>query len=306
MIDIIMATYNGGRYIREQIDSILNQTYKDIRIIIRDDGSSDDTIDIINEYQEKYPNTVVLVSDEVDCGCSKSNFMQAMKYSTADYVMFSDQDDYWLPLKIQHTFDRMIQIEEDIGPNKPILVFGSYRPVDSNLKDLSDKVGNRQVASYKLFLSNLLVQNYVNGCLMMINRPLANMMGDDDDRILMHDWWAALIASGCGVVEHIDEEMLLYRQHDCNVVGSVDVRSFSYIIDKLKNPSTKTASTFYYNQAVLLKERNYKNLSGDNANVLDGFLALFSKHKIARMVKLVKGNYLKSDIIRIIGQLWYI
>jgi len=306
MIDIVMATYNGEKYIAEQIDSILNQTYKDIRIIIRDDGSIDNTLSIIEKYATKYPEKFYIVHDNVKCGNSKSNFMQAMKYSTADYVMFSDQDDFWLPDKISHTLDKMVEIEKKVGECVPVLVFGSYLPVDEALKEIKEQNNGRQEAEYKLSFNNLLVQNYVNGCLMMINRSLLDLMGDYDESILMHDWWAALIASSCGEIQHIDEIMMLYRQHGDNVVGSVNVKSLSYRINKMLAPETKKASKLYLSQAKLLQDRLGNVLDGKCKEQLADFVSLYEKNKIGRIVTLIRGRYLKSDFIRIMGQFWYI
>ena len=306
MVEVIMATYNGGAYIKDQIDSILNQTYKNIKIIIRDDGSTDNTIDIIKKYIERYKDKIIFVQDDVKCGSSKSNFMQLMRYTSADYVMFSDQDDYWLPKKVEITLNKMLEIERSIGKDKPILIFASYKSVDGKLKDIKEKASHRQVAAYKLGFSNLLVQNYINGCLSMLNRKLVDMMGNYDERILMHDWWAALIASGAGKIEHVDEIVMLYRQHDNNVVGSVDVKSLKYRLNKLLDPKTKEAKKYYLRQAQLLYHRCGKYLYKANKIKLKQFIKLYHKKKYGRIKGLIKGNYLKSDIVRVLGQLWYI
>lgn len=306
MIDIVMATYNGALYVKEQLDSILNQTYKDIRIYIRDDGSNDGTVAILRDYQSRFPQKIFLIADSVKCGSSRRNFMQALKSTTADYVMFSDQDDFWLPEKVQRTFNKMVEIENRIGTDKPILVFGSYKPVDCNLNEIKDNPKNRQEAAYKLKFSNLLVQNYVQGCLMMVNRTLANMMGNYDNAILMHDWWAALIAAGGGAIEHIDEVMMLYRQHGDNVVGSVMVKSLKYRIHKIFDPATKNANKAILKQATLLEKRCCDSFFSEQKKSLSNFINLYKKNKVERMMDLVKGNFLKSDFIRILGQLWYI
>lgn len=306
MIDVVIATYNGEKYLKEQLDSILGQTYKDIHIICRDDGSTDRTVDIIREYEAEYPEIVSLITDDVKCGSSCSNFMQALKHTTAEYVMFSDQDDYWLKDKIRHTLDRMKTIESRVGCNKPVLVFGSYQPVDEKLNPLKDNIKSRQEAAYKLDFTNLLVQNYVHGCLMMVNRTLADMMGDYNKHILMHDWWGALIAAGGGAVEHIDEVMMLYRQHGDNVVGSVNVKSFQYRMRKVLDPETKKASKLYMEQARLLYKRNKNDLTDEHRRELKAFIKLFQKPKFVRVIELVRGNYLKSDLVRVLGQIWYI
>ncbi len=306
MVDVIVATYNGGKYIREQLDSILNQTYQDIRIILRDDGSKDDTVAIIREYMENYPGKVMLVEDDAKCGSSRSNFMQAMKSSDADYIAFSDQDDFWLPEKIEHSLKRLKELEKQVGADKPVLVFGSYKPVDAALQPIQENAKGRQEAAYKLDFPTLLVQNYVNGCLMMINRTLADMMGDFDQVILMHDWWAALIAAGGGAIEHIDEVMTLYRQHGNNVVGSVNVRSFRYRLKKMFDQEAREAPEQYRRQAKLLFERNGAQLYPQHRAELERFLNLYNKNKIGRIRELISGGYLKSDIVRILGQLWFI
>ena len=232
--------------------------------------------------------------------------MCAMKYTSAEYVMCSDQDDYWLPEKVENSLKKMREIEGKIGKEKPILVFGSYRPVDSELNEIYDDIKGRQEAKCKLAFSNLLVQNYVNGCLMMINRKLVDLMGDYDDRILMHDWWAALIASSCGKIEHIQQVLMLYRQHGGNVVGSVNVKSMSYRFKKICDPNTRLSAKLYLEQAKLLYDRYRKEFIDDHVKEIESFIKLYEKNKVERMIGLINGKYLKSDFIRITGQLWYI
>ena len=232
--------------------------------------------------------------------------MHAMKQSDAEYIMFSDQDDVWLPHKIQICLTKMKEIEDRIGKDKPILVFGSYQPVDEELGPLEGNRNNRQEAAYKTEFSNLLVQNYVNGCLSMINRSLANKMGDYDKAILMHDWWAALIAVGGGEIYHIDNIMMLYRQHNQNAVGAVNVKSIQYRVKKIRDKRTREAGQEYLKQAKLLYLRNKEDLTLQHRNELKTFIDLYQKNKLGRMIGLIRGKYLKSDLVRILGQLWYI
>ena len=175
----------------------------------------------------------------------------------------------------------MVKIEEKIGKNKPVLVFGSYKAADEYLKELCDNPKNRQESAYKLDFCSLLVQNYVHGCLMMVNRTLANMMKCSNDKaILMHDWWGALIAAGCGHVEHIDEAMMLYRQHGNNVVGSVNVKSFKYRVKKIFDPKIKESCKLYLEQAKLLNSQFGNCLYNENNRKLDNFIKLYKKNKI--------------------------
>ena len=112
MIDILLSTYNGERFIKEQIDSILSQTFTDWRLIIRDDFSKDNTPLIIKEYSEKYPEKISILTSEKNLGC-KSSFETLLRESKNDYVMFSDQDDIWLPDKVKEAYQMMIEAERD-------------------------------------------------------------------------------------------------------------------------------------------------------------------------------------------------
>lgn len=307
MVEVLMATYNGAKYLQEQIESILAQTYKDFRIVIRDDGSTDDTILIIKKYVSKYPDKITFVEDNQKCGSSVSNFMQLTTYAKEDYVMYSDQDDYWLPNKIEVTLNKMLEAEEKYGRNIPILVFSTYKPVDVNLNDIIQDASKNQIAKHKTNLSNLLVQNYVTGCLMMINKSLYSIAGDFSKEILMHDWWFALIASAMGEVCYIPECTMLYRQHEGNVVGAVNVKSFKYRIHKIFDKNTKNMKFKYLKQAQLFLERYSCLMDKNNKEIIENFISIYkydSKYK--RMKALIKGRYLKGDLIRILGQLFYI
>ena len=105
-VDILLATYNGERFLQKQIDSILQQTYSNFTIYIRDDGSKDGTIKIIKDYAQKYPNKILFIEDILGNLGVTQNFNELMKYSSANYIAFSDQDDIWLPQKIEKSFDR--------------------------------------------------------------------------------------------------------------------------------------------------------------------------------------------------------
>lgn len=306
MIEILLASYNGAEYIGAQLDSLLSQTYQDFCILIRDDGSKDNTIDIIKDYQARYPEKIRLIVDDVKCGSSPSNFMELTKNATAEYVCYCDQDDYWLPNKLERSIKAMQALEEKIGSDKPALVFGDYKPVDGELNPIPFDPSKNQVAGMHLEFNRLLVQNYVTGCLMMANKSLYTLFGDYDEAIEMHDWWAALIASALGGVNHFDETIMLYRQHGNNVVGVTDVKSMEYRLSKIKDKDTKNKKFAYYKQALLFKNRYYELLSDSNKKILDNFIDIYNyKSKIRRMISILKGEYLKSDVVRVLGQLWY-
>ncbi|HND46573.1 MAG TPA: glycosyltransferase, partial [Chitinophagales bacterium] len=110
-VDILLATYNGERFLQKQIDSILQQTYSNFTIYIRDDGSKDGTIKIIKDYAQKYPNKIIFIEDILGNLGVTQNFNELMKYSSANYIAFSDQDDIWLPNKIEQSLKVLADLE---------------------------------------------------------------------------------------------------------------------------------------------------------------------------------------------------
>ena len=307
MIEILLATYNGEKYIRELLDSILNQTFQDFKILVRDDGSTDKTVDIICSYIKRYPEQIELIQDAAVCKRPEKNFFQLIGYAEAPYVMFADQDDIWLPTKLEIMQKNMQELEQNKGTEEPILVFCDYKLVDAQLKELAFDSSNSQIAACHLELNRLLVQNYVTGCTVMVNRSLYQKLGAYDSAIEMHDWWAALHASALGTICHLPEQLVLYRQHGNNCVGEVNIKSFKYRINKFLDKRTRTSQLRYLAQAKLLLERQNKNLNAENKKVLNDFVEVWeSENKFKRVYRLLNGRYLKSDLVRVLGQIWYV
>lgn len=302
-----MATYNGEKYLKQQFNSLLKQTYQDFRILVRDDGSTDNTIAIIEGYAKRYPEKIIYIQDKKKGGSAAKNFFYLISYASADYIMFCDQDDIWLPDKIDKTYKKMLAIECSRGKKEPVLVFSTYKPVDEKLKPIYLKEKNNQISAYNLDFNHLLVQNYVTGCLMMCNKALYSNCGDFDDGILMHDWWLALLASSTGTICHIPDIMMLYRQHNNNEVGCVDVKSFRYRLSKFLDKDTRNKQYLYLAQAELFYKRYSDILDANAKKQLTDFISIYRQSsKLKRMYGLIKGCYLKSDVVKIIGQLLYI
>lgn len=308
MVEILLATYNGGLYLEEQLNSLLDQTYSDIRILVRDDGSTDRTAEIVKHYEQSHSGKVVLLRDGTGCGGPAQNFLRLVSHATAPYIMFADQDDYWFPEKVEKTLQKMKELEQGQGGETPVLVFSDYRPVDEHLEELEFHRENSQIAAFHLELNRLLVQNYVTGCTIMANRSLYKKLGQYDPAMEMHDWWAALYASAAGILYHLPEELMLYRQHGNNCVGAVDVKSFRYRIHKFLDKRTKLSQQRYLAQAECFYRRYAEELGEEENRILKDFMEIWSgKHgKLGRMYRLLKGRYLKSDVVRVLGQLWYV
>jgi glycosyltransferase involved in cell wall biosynthesis len=244
LVEVLLATYNGERFLREQIDSILAQDYKNIRVLARDDGSSDETVRILNEYEERYSGRFRVLPLSPGAGSAKGNFLLLMKASTAKYICFSDQDDVWLPDKVTRTKQAMDELESQWGGDVPLLVFTDLQVVDDQLRTLHESFwAHEKIHPDRVHrLPWLLVQNLVTGCTMMLNRQLLELSLRMPDDALMHDHWIALLASSMGKSGIVNARTVLYRQHDRNVAGVTKkvVRTRAqYLVQRLRRSETR-------------------------------------------------------------------
>ncbi len=211
-IRILLSTYNGEKYLREQLDSIISQTYKDWELTIRDDGSTDGTLQLLEQYCKKDSRIEIIKGQNV--GVIQS-FYELVKYKVADFYFFCDQDDVWFPEKI----DRVAKETRKYDNTRPILYYNDLRVVDSSLSTIRERMINtvgKTPASGKLIQE--LLRNSVTGCASAINHVLAELW-DTTDEIIMHDYFLAQIASITGDLVFIDEALQFYRQHESNVWG---------------------------------------------------------------------------------------
>ncbi|MGN1107333.1 MAG: glycosyltransferase family 2 protein, partial [Huintestinicola sp.] len=201
MTQILMAVYNGEKYLSCQIESILAQTDTDWHLYICDDCSSDSSFAIAESYARKFGDRITAVRNDAPTGSACANFMNMLRGCDAEYILFSDQDDQWLPDKIKLTREKMTAMEKKYG-DIPLLVHGELEIADEALGQLSPSFTAFQGLDPKCrSLNRLLCQNNVTGCTMMINRRLKDIicMAEASD-MLMHDWWAALCASAFGQI----------------------------------------------------------------------------------------------------------
>lgn len=315
MVDVLLATYDGERFLAAQLDSLAAQTHRPLRVLARDDGSRDATRAILSDYAARFPGLVVPVGDDgrsrtvapADRHGAAVNFLRLMALSDAPYAMLCDQDDVWDARKTELMLSRVRAEERRVGRGRPVVVFSDYRAVDVDLNPVDTPRENLQVAAARTELNRLLVQNYVTGCTVMMNHTACAMAGPWDGRILMHDWWLALIASAAGRLVHMPVELTDYRQHGDNGVGATDVKSWSYRLAKMRDPQVRHAADACYAQGALLLERHGDAMPDASRRTLESFLAIPGKRcKAARQAAVVRGGYLKSDLIRSLGFLAWV
>ena len=236
MIDILLSSYNGEKYIFELLESLRNQTYKDYRILIRDDCSSDNTLDIIEQFKNNSDIDIQLIKDEKGNIGSTASFEVLINYSTADYFMFCDQDDVWLPDKIEKSIAKMRELEKDNGVNMPLLVFTDLKIVDSELNVISDSYFKFQNVTPSVCnnIWKCMALSVAAGCTMILNKQSKKYILRIPN-FLIHDHWIISNVVYWGKCDYILEPTLLYRQHNNNSIGASSASS-QYLFSRLITP----------------------------------------------------------------------
>ena len=230
-VDILMATYNGQTFLREQVSSLQAQTHENWRLLVSDDGSTDDTVELLHTLSDEDERICVLEDEQLHRGpCGR--FLWLLEQSSADYVLFCDQDDYWKARKVETLLDACRRSEAKLGSDSPVLVFCDAAVVNDRLEPLADSF-----MAYEHFdprgteLRQLLVCNVAPGCAMLFNRALIDCLElpDDISDVIMHDWWLMLTAAALGTIVYVDEPLIKYRQHETNVEGAKTFDVLGYL-----------------------------------------------------------------------------
>lgn len=304
MVTVLLATYNGEKYLEEQLKSILEQSYTDFKIVIRDDGSNDNTNEIINRYAEVFPDKIEVCPSSCPTGSAAGNFFKLIELYSDEYIMLCDQDDIWLPQKIEKTINAMKKAEEENGKDTPILVHTDLYVVDEKLNIISDSFINYQrLSPERTELNNLLMQNSITGCTVMFNRALHEKLFALPTVTAMHDWWLGLIAAAFGKIVFLNSPTMLYRQHGSNEVGAKDAKSLSFLIGKLYQIKRmkKIYSTISI-QAEFLLSTYTDMLNIKQKKLLEAVSTLPTLNKIDKIKTIKKHRLYKNTALRNLAQ----
>ncbi|BCN32221.1 glycosyltransferase family 2 protein [Anaeromicropila herbilytica] len=233
-VQVLMSTYNGEKYLREQLDSILQQDHKNITLLIRDDGSSDSTLSILEEYSSKYSNVEYYQGDNIG---AKNSFFDLIQKTdqTADFYSFSDQDDVWKSNKLSNAIIQMSNYNK--YRKIPLLYCSGFDVVDENLNAHMIKTN---LSNIKPDFGNSIIENICVGCTMVINNKLLLLVRKKIPRqAFMHDWWLYMVATCFGKVIYDKHSYILYRQHKNNVVGAPEGSGHKFIRRILKYQTKK-------------------------------------------------------------------
>jgi len=258
MIDILLATYNGEKYLRQQLDSIFSQSYQEWKLLVRDDGSNDNTISIIEDYIAQHPGRIRLVVDEKGRLGPGLNFGELLKYSTLEYVMFSDQDDVWLPNKIDVMLELM-KHAESMYPNKPVLVHTDLRVVDVELNLIAESLwdSGKICPTMGDDLCKVMVEPFIHGCAMMINRQAKAISTPILKEATCHDWWIAIHVAKHGRIVYCSLPCILHRQHGKSW-NETTKRDFLHYVRKILGLSFVKKVRYYRRVGRMIRSTGYR------------------------------------------------
>lgn len=263
MISILLAVYNGEKYLEAQLNSLMAQTYQNFRIIIRDDLSSDSTVNLIEKFRVNFPNKIELLQDDLGNLRSSKSFMQLLAQSgDSEYIMFCDQDDIWLPNKIELSVEKIKSLEK-VENNIPLLVFSDLTVVNDHLNVIQKSFWEYQ----KLILEDvsnwkkLLAQNIITGCTIIMNAKAKEVSLPFSLPHMIHDQWIGVNVAKHGIIDYLPVQTILYRQHENNVAGAHRF-GFQYLFTKLLHLNNifyqlKTVS-HYFEEVTFIELLYYK------------------------------------------------
>ena len=275
-VDILLATYNGEKYLREQIESILNQTYKNIKIIISDDCSKDATKDILKEYEKN--EKIKVFYQKQNLGYVK-NFEFLLKQVESNIYMLSDQDDIWKEEKVEKTVEKLKKENLD-------LVFGNLQIVDENLNVIHNSYNDFMHLTHKIKKYNKdyrlqYLYNCITGCTVASKKEWIDKIlpFPTNSEYMIHDYWMGLIIALKGKIGYIETPYILYRQHGDNQVGTLKIRNkyknANEIREKIIDVKIGTFETYVQNEDIFTDK-----LKKQNKQALEYFEMLKTKKSI--------------------------
>lgn len=284
-VKVLLSAYNGVRYIEEQIESILGQTYKDLELIVRDDGSTDGTIDILRSYEEK---GFIQLELGKNVGFVASFFWLIEHAGEGDYYFFSDQDDVWFPNKIEMALEKLKNADD----SKPVLYFSNYDFYDGDMRFIAHHESNGNKLSFRNSIVDCAPLGF-NSCFnkKAYEITIANMPQYSQG----HDWWMYMLCSGLGEVIYDDRATVKYRRHNANVSGE-EVSFLQFQIWRFKKLFLNGYFKKIQDQIIEFENLFGNQLSKENQKVL----ALFTKrgfHPINSIKKVFYPKYFRQKLI---------
>jgi glycosyltransferase involved in cell wall biosynthesis len=297
--DVILAVWNGERYLPAMLDSLLSQTTRDFNVLVRDDGSRDGTLEILETYKPKFDGRLSVIAGEPS-GSATANFGILLRETKADYVLFADQDDVWKPEKVELTLRSLKDAEAKYGKSTPIYFATDIEVVNKDLEPISPSYWKwkRLNPSMMSKLSQSLICVSIQGMASGINRALVDLANPVSAKAISHDWWAQLIAAAMGKVICDPTTTALYRVHGGNASIPKQVGVVPYLKLGLDASFLRRGLGRRIEQANALADALEGKMPPDKLKIIRKFTRLQSQGFLQRRWTLVSGNYLYHDLVR--------
>jgi len=305
-IDILLATYNGARFLPEQLASLAAQTHTDWRLLVRDDGSRDNSVGIVRDWAKGVPQTVEIVEDGRTGLGASLNFAALLEQSDAPYFAFCDQDDVWLPEKLELMLAALAASEAEAAPDTPIMAYSDLRVVDGQLNPIADsyrEFSRRPKLASGRELRQVMMHNVVTGCASLGNAALREKALPIPPHASMHDWWLAMVAAGLGQLVWVPRATILYRQHGGNTLGANPNDPLSQLHYVLNNAGeaigrSRKLLADTQAQAGAFVERFDPELPGTDRAILRDYAGLSSMSLLKRKEFFLHNKLLEDNVMK--------
>lgn len=291
---IVMATYNGGRFLGEQLASIRRQSYPHWRLVVRDDGSSDDTVRILRDARAEDDRIELWAGPEGNLGARGCFAALLEQMREAEYVFCADQDDVWQHDKVEVSLAEVKRLEGTEPSPAPIMLFTDYTVIDGSGSQIraSSSVAGRAREVSSLGVKSLLGFNYVWGCTTAVNGPMLRKILPISLAAENHDYWMALVAAAHGGLAYLDTPTLGYRKHSANVTGGADLATPRRRLDRYLGSGvadTRKALQAHDAQMRALFERcvDDKEIDGDTFETITRYVRALDAPRFRRISQTV-------------------
>ena len=277
-ITVVIATYNGGKFLQEQIESILQQTVVPDEIIVCDDLSTDNTIEILEHYQSQKRLRYYINENRLGViGNFKRSVSLAKK---GNYIALCDQDDIWLPVKLEKQYQALLLLDDK---KSPAIVYSDLTVIDQQKKILNPSFWNELGQDgYQHSLTTLLFGNFVTGCTIMMNDIARKYFLQMPTDISMHDAWLALIAFSFGKVEAVKEPLVLYRRHTSNTAFAAAYKKENKAARWWRNLKMLFSENDYLKDEIHIASKLFEkyemNISNEKKYLIENFINLKGKY----------------------------
>ena len=297
--DVILAVWNGQNYLPAMLNSLLSQTSSDFNVLVRDDGSTDRSLEILKNYRPSFDGRLSVITGH-PTGSATANFAILMRETKADYVLFADQDDVWKPEKVELTLRSLKEGEATYGKSTPIYFATDIAVVNKDLEVISPSYWKwkRLKPSMMGKLSQSLICVPIQGMASGINRALLELANPVAEKAISHDWWAQLIAAAMGKVICDPTVTALYRVHGGNASVPKQVGLVPYLKLGLDASFLRRGLGRRIEQANALADALSGRMPPDKLKIIRKFTRLQSQGFVQRRLTLVGGNYLYHDLVR--------